>query len=422
MNVCVFGCWHLGTVTAAGLASLGHTVIGLDRDEGVVAGLNDCAPPLEEPGLADTLAAGLRSGLLSFTTSPATALEAAAVLWVAIDTPVDEDDSADPASVIGDVLDMLPAARPGTTVLVSSQLPVGSTAELERRAERSDLTFGYSPENLRLGHGLSSFLHPDRIVVGVRQPAAREVLTALLTTISDQLEWVSVESAELAKHALNAYLATSIAFTNEIASIAEVVGASAHDVERVLRSEPRVGRRAYVSPGAAFAGGTLARDVRYLEELGGEHDRQVPILDAVMTSNDLHRAWPLRVLEEELGPLAGRRIAVLGLTYTPGTSTLRRSAAVELLYALVEREATVRAHDPAAEPLPSSLSAVDRRQSAADAVADADAVVILTGWPEYRALASPCFAARVVVDPEGLLRDQLGDDPNVRYRAVGEPR
>ncbi|HEV3449838.1 MAG TPA: nucleotide sugar dehydrogenase, partial [Acidimicrobiia bacterium] len=410
MNVCVLGCWHLGSVTAAGLAALGHRVTGLDPDAALVARLGAAEPALAEPGLAEALAAGAEQGLLSFTTDPAKALAEAAVLWVTFDTPVDDQDRGDAAWVVDRVLEVLPSAPSGAVVLVSSQLPVGSTAEIERRASPAGprLGFAYSPENLRLGRAMDSFLHPSRIVVGVRHDEDRATLVALLGTITDQLVWMSVESAEMTKHALNAYLATSVTFANEVATLCEEVGAEARDVERALRTDRRVGPGAYVAPGAAFAGGTLARDVGYLREVGRSTARPTPLLDAVIASNAAHRSWPLRTLESELDDLSQRHIAVLGLTYTPGTSTLRRSASVDLCAALVQRGAVVRAHDPAAEPLGPPLADDVRREASVESAIDgADAVVIATAWPEYRALPADCFASRLVVDADGLLADTL---------------
>jgi UDPglucose 6-dehydrogenase len=214
-----------------------------------------------------------------------------------------------------------------------------------------------------------------------------------------------------------------VTFANEVATLCEEVGADARDVERALRTDRRVGPGAYVAPGAAFAGGTLARDVGFLREVGRSTARPTPLLDAVIASNAAHRSWPLRTLESELDDLSQRHIAVLGLTYTPGTSTLRRSASVDLCAALVQRGAVVRAHDPAAEPLGPPLAADVRREPSVESAIDgADAVVIATAWPEYRALPAECFASRLVVDADGLLADTLRHDPRVRYRSVGSAR
>src|SRR4051794_17453798 len=216
MNVCVTGLWHLGTVTAAALASVGHEVTAHDPDAGVVERLAGGEPPLFEPGLEDLVRAGLASGALRPEADGAAAVRDAAVLWVAHDTPVDAEDRADAEIVLNHARALLPLLTPGTVVLISSQLPVGSTARLEADAP-DGISLAYSPENLRLGRAIDVFLHPDRVVVGVRDAHARDLIAALLGPITGEIEWMGVESAEMAKHALNAFLAASVTFINEVA-------------------------------------------------------------------------------------------------------------------------------------------------------------------------------------------------------------
>src|SRR5262249_19142379 len=229
--------------------------------------------------------------------------------------------------------------RDGAIVLVSSQLPVGSTARLAAMAPR--LRFACSPENLRLGKAIEVFTKPDRVIVGVRDMETRILLAQLFAPITSQLEWMTIESAEMTKHAINAFLAVSVTFANELASVCERVGADAKEVERGLKTESRIGPKAYLAPGAAFAGGTLARDVAFLTELGARHGLVLPLLGGVRPSNDAHQQWARRRLEDRLGSLAGATVAVWGLTYKPGTDTLRRSAAIELCRSLAAAGATV---------------------------------------------------------------------------------
>ncbi len=386
MRIAVAGLWHLGTVISACLASAGHEVIAFDEK---VEELQRGRPPLYEPGLSELLA----SASITFT-SDRNALRDAELLWIAYDTPVDEDDVADVEFVIARAASLFDVLRDGTLVVVSSQLPVGSVRRLEQLAPR--LSFACSPENLRLGKAIESFLQPARVVAGVRSERDRETFARAMQPITTKIEWMSVESAEMSKHALNAFLATSVAFINEIAVVCEQTGADAKEVERALKSDPRIGPRAYLSPGAAFAGGTLARDVGYLSAM-----RPLPLMNGVRASNDAHKAWPRRKLTSVLGGLHGRTIAILGLTYKPGTDTLRRSSSVELCRWLASSGARVRAHDPAVKSLPSDLSFVELRASAEEAVSGADAIVIATEWPEYRELSLP--ANTVVIDANRFL-------------------
>lgn len=414
MNVTVVGLWHLGSVTAACLAAAGHSVVGLDFDERTVQRLQAGQPPVSEPGL-DAL---LKSPNLSFTTNIAEAVGDAHVVWITYDTPVDEDDRADVEFVVERATQLFPHLRDGTLVIVSSQLPVGTVRRLEEACRNKTVSFACSPENLRLGKAIEVFTKPDRVIVGVRGEADRARISELFRPFTDRIEWMSVESAEMTKHALNAFLATSVAFINEIAALCERVGADAKEVERGLKSETRIGPRAYLSPGGAFAGGTLARDIQFLTKVGAQHHVPTHLLASVKTSNDAHRQWVRRTLEALLGSLAGKTIAVWGLTYKPGTDTLRRSSAVELCQWLAQQGARVRAHDPAIKILPVELAKIiELAPSPADAVSGTAALVVATPWPDYLAVK---VAPPIVVDPNRFLAKTLGNNPRVRYAAVGK--
>jgi UDPglucose 6-dehydrogenase len=315
-------------------------------------------------------------------------------------------------------------------VLISSQVPVGTTARLERSfaagASGRRVEFAYSPENLRLGRALDVFRKPERIVVGARTAEARARIEQLLAPIGAPIQWMRVESAEMTKHAVNAFLATSVVFINEIAAACEATGADAKEVERGLKSEGRIGPGAYLGPGAAFAGGTLARDIAFLLGMGSRLGFATPLLAGVKQSNDVHRTWARRRLRELLGDVAGKTIAILGLTYKANTDTLRRSESVALCRWLVEQGASVRAHDPAIHDKTAELpEALALAATIDDAVRDADAVVVATEWPAFRDIKGDQLAtgARrpLVLDANRFLARNLADDPRVRYFAVGAP-
>jgi UDPglucose 6-dehydrogenase len=356
---------------------------------------------------------------------------AADVVWIAFDTPLDEQDEADVAFVRQEAERLFPACRAGATVLVSSQVPVGFTRRLRQAWAAAggppDRRFAYSPENLRLGRALESFRQPARVVIGTDDGAPDEAVRAAFAPFSQNLLWMSLESAEFTKHAVNAFLATSVAFANELARLAECCGADPKDVERGLKSEPRIGPRAYLSPGAAFAGGTLARDLRFLCRLGGQAALATPLLSGVLESNAEQAAWLRRRIAEILGDLRGARVGVWGLTYKPGTDTLRRSSALELCRWLGERGARVQAHDPAVRALPPDAPAgIELAVSALEALADAELLVLATAWPEYRGVAADDVVAAMkvprVVDEARVLVETLGRDPRIHYVAVGTPR
>jgi UDPglucose 6-dehydrogenase len=414
-------------VTAACVAASGIATVGVDTDAEVVAGLNRGEPPLVEPQLPELTGDGLRAGMLAFTTN-LTALAAADVVWVCYDTPVDEHDRADVGSVTAGVEAIFPYLRDGAIVLVSSQLPVGSVAALERAVAKAvkgrTLDFACSPENLRLGRAIDSFRNPGRIVVGVRTERARAVLSELLGRFCANLIFTSVESAEMTKHALNAWLASSIALTNELAVICERVGADAAEVESGLRGDPRVGAHAYVRAGAAFAGGTLARDVRFLSQLAEQHHVKTPVIASVLASNEAHGVWSIDRLRERLGPLDGRSVAVLGLSYKPGTDAIRRSAALQLVRDLVAAHCAVRAFDPAVRRVPPDIGGdLVLAQDVRQAMHGADAVVIATEWPQFRSLTAEDFTSsmsgNLILDPGRFLSPAIAADPRLTLLSVG---
>lgn len=424
MRIAVAGLWHLGCVTAAGLASAGHDVIGYDPDAERIAALRRGRAPLLEPGLEPLLEQGLARGRLAFTSDACEAARDADALWVAADTPLDDEDRADLAPVCSLVADLAISLRCGALVLVSSQAPVGFVRSLEQAWSGRGLRFACIPENLRLGRALEAFLRPERVLVGVRNDADRAELERLLAPLSWTIEWMSVESAEMAKHALNVFLGTSAAFANELARLCEVTGADARQVERALRSDPRVGPRAYVAPGPAFSGGTLARDFRFLVELAREHGVAAPLVEGVLASNEAHTAWLLGTVRRRLHGIERPVCAILGLTYKPGTSTLRRSGSLKLCALLAQDGAALQVHDPSLAQPPAELPSEARFYATAlEALAGADLTVIATPWPEFRGLTAEAFLRTMrrpcVVDPGWWLAEALDRDPRIDYTAAG---
>jgi UDPglucose 6-dehydrogenase len=428
VRICVQGQGHLGSVTAACLSSLGHEVIGLDFDEAVIANLRVGIAPVFEPGLEPLLRQGLAAGTLAFTCN-ADAARAAEVLWIAYDTPLDDQDQSDVRWVFAQLERTLSAVRPHSLVLVSSQLPVGSVRRLEQWASMhcapAAPSIAYCAENLRLGKAVGDFLHPERIVVGVRSDADSHRLSGLLSAFAGSIEWMSIESAEMTKHAINAWFAASVAFINEVASICEAVGADAKDVERGLKSEPRIGARPYLAPGEAFAGGTLARDVAYLNRASAMHGLSTPLLCAVLPSNESHKRWARNTLSSLFPDLSCKTVAVWGLTYKPGTDTLRRSAAVELCDWLIRQGATVRVHDPMVKALPERWrDRVMRHADPLQALSGAHALVIGAHWPQYRDIPPESMLASAdlsaVLDANRFL-PHLHAAVGASYRSVGMP-
>jgi UDPglucose 6-dehydrogenase len=326
-------------------------------------------------------------------------------------------------SVLANLRKALAYLPKGALVLISAQLPVGTCRALEK--EFPQFHFACSPENLRLGKGIDSFEKAERVIVGIRDETKKPLLEKLFKPLSQQILFMRTESAEMVKHALNSFLALSITFINEIARLCERVGADAREVSQGLKSEPRIGPRAYLGPGGPFAGGTLARDVVTLTKLAEAEGEIISVIPAIKQSNDLHRGWMFACLQSQLSDLRGKKIAVLGLTYTTNTNTLRRSAAVELCQRLLDAGASVSAFDPAIKNLPDELNLVSLGSNIAGVLTGADAAVICTEWPEFRHADWPKLIkpmrGKIFIDANRFLGNELKSIAGVRHFSVGQP-
>ncbi len=420
MNITVLGLWHLGSVTAACVATR-FNVTGLDSDPVVVADLMKGKAPISEPGLDALIAEGTTGARLGFSTDPCKACAGADILWLCADTPVDDDDISDVESVLDTLRNALVHLPKRKLVLISSQLPVGTIAGLE--TEFPDHDFACCPENLRLGKAIEVFMQADRYVIGIRTAQHRGQLEALFSPFTEKIIFMGIESAEMVKHAINSFLGLSITFINEVARLCELTGADAGEVSSGLKSDIRIGPKAYLGPGGPFAGGTLARDVVSLSEIARSHGEPAVLIPAIKSSNDNHRGWTLRKLHDVLGDLSGKSIAILGLTYKPGTDTLRRSSAVELAKVLLDAGSEVSAFDPAIRSLPADLARVSLRTSAEEAVVGADAAVVCTEWPVFREMdwTGPLAGMKrpLVIDANRFLEKSIQNNAEVEFHSVG---
>lgn len=419
MKVGVVGLFHLGCVTAACLANAGHDVVAFDPSAEVINNLKKGNAPIYEPGL-DALLPKVKF------TADLQDLSNADIVWITYDTPVDENDIADVNYVMQEIKKLMPQVHDNALMLISSQLPVGSTRKLQQYCSQQfptkNISFACSPENLRLGKAIQVFTNPDRVVVGLDQEQDKAKIQALLKPFTTNIIWMSIESAEMTKHALNAFLATSVVFINELAVICEQVGADAREVEMGLKSEERIGKKAYLRPGNAIAGGTLARDVNYLTQIGREQQFDTHLFSSLLASNQQHKQWISRKLLQLFTNLQNKKITALGLTYKAGTDTLRRSTAVELCKWLSEQGAVVTAYDPVVKSLPSDINFIELKSNIQDALHQSDAVVVSTEWPEFSSLNADHFINQskqpFIIDPSGFL-NHLSQDKKMKYFSVG---
>jgi UDPglucose 6-dehydrogenase len=445
MKVAIFGTGYVGLVTGTCLAEVGHDVVCVDVDAAKVAGLERGIVPIYEPGLTPMVKANHAAGRLQFTTDAAAAVAHGELVFIAVGTPPDEDGSADlqyvlaVARTIGEHL-----ARP-VVVVDKSTVPVG-TADKVRRAiattladRGADIAFDVvsNPEFLKEGAAVDDCMRPDRIVVGADNPAAVEKLRRLYAPFNrnhDRIVAMDVRSAELTKYAANAMLATKISFMNEIANIAEQVGADVEAVRKGIGSDPRIGWH-FIYPGAGYGGSCFPKDVQALAMTARQHGMQPRLLDAVEAVNEAQKAHLFELVQrhydagEDEG-VRGKTFAVWGLAFKPDTDDMREASSRRLLEQLWEAGATVRAYDPEARAEAGRIFGerddLVLCDSAAQALEGADALVVVTEWKQFR---SPDFAALkaalgdgVVFDGRNLYQPDEVEAAGLAYYGIGRGR
>ncbi len=429
IKVCVVGIWHLGAVTSACLAEMGYQVIGVERDPEGAAALNRGTPPLFEPGLEELMTRHLISGHLRYTTDLREGAEGAPCVVIAYDTPVNEQDEPDISPIIDAVQALAPCLAEGATLIVSSQVPVGTCEALAASLRRLNpvLRFGMAcvPENLRLGQAIARFLQPDLLVIGADSDTTAAKVEALFSPVPAPRVRTDLRTAEMTKHAINAYLATCISFGNELANLCDEVRADAIQIAQALRLESRVSPTAPLLPGLGFAGGTLARDLKVLKHLAEQFAYPAHLLNGVLAVNQLQNRTVIHRLKKLVGSLQGKTIGVLGLTYKPGTSTLRRSPAGEIIDALTTAGAAVRAYDPKADrtELETHLTQCILCSDPYDAARGAHALLVVTPWPEFKELdlarLRGLMQVPVLLDAPNLLEPERAVQAGFLYQGIG---
>lgn len=377
MKIGIIGLWHLGAVTAACLAEIGRQIVGVDDDHEVVANLKKGIPPLDEPGLKESLA----KHKIEFSTDYSALADCQAV-FLTHDTPVTDNDEPDTSVLFAVVKKMAPHLTTDALFVVMSQAPVGTTHELAKIAGLSNQAI-YFPENLQLGKAMECFLHPERVVIGADNEEARNRFVQIIKPIDCPRLNMGIASAEMSKHALNAFLATSLSFTYNISDLCEKVGADVTDVMAALRADKRIGQAAYLDTSLGFSGGTLMRDLQTLSAVGKKHNLGTPVIDSVISANQNRLTDIVSQLEKKLTkPLSQFKICVLGVTYKPGTSTLRRSRAVELIKLLQTKGARISAYDPGAKGQEfTQETGLVLSADTYQACHDCQIAILVTNWP-----------------------------------------
>ncbi|WP_323064734.1 UDP-glucose/GDP-mannose dehydrogenase family protein [Aeromonas jandaei] len=440
MKVTIFGTGYVGLVQAAVLAEVGHQICCIDVDEGRIAALRQSQIPFYEPGLAPLVESHLASGRLHFSTDPAVGVEHADLLLIAVGTPADEDGSADLQHVlaVADTIGQL-MSRP-KLVVTKSTVPVGTAqqvrqhiqAQLAKRGVALECDVAANPEFLKEGAAVSDCMRPDRIIIGCDSEAALEQLRALYAPFNrnhDRIVVMDLRSAELTKYAANAMLATRISFMNEMAALAEELGADIEAVRQGMGADPRIGYH-FLYPGCGYGGSCFPKDIQSLLHTARRVDCDTPLLAAVEQVNQRQQRKMAERLLSHFGPdLRGRMFALWGLAFKPGTDDMREAPSRPLLAAIWAAGGRVQAFDPKAMARARELygERPDLQFCAAqeDALEGADALLICTEWQSFRvpdfARMKSLLASPVIIDGRNLYDPVRLHQQGFYYYAIGRP-
>lgn len=427
----VIGTGYVGLVTAVGFAELGSDVICVDIDAGKVERLQRGEIPIYEPGLAELVEKN--RDRLTFTTDLSVALDRARLLFVAVGTPPTYSGDAD-LSAVHAVVNAMPASDRHALVMKST-VPVGTGAAIKRVFEeqgKSGFRYVSCPEFLKEGSAVDDFLDPDRVVVGDDGDWAGDAVVDLYRPLltpahgggkRGELVRTDIASAEMVKLASNAFLATKISFINEIANVCEETGADVIEVAKGMGLDARIGPK-FLQAGIGFGGSCFPKDVSALKQLAGNSGYHFQLLNAVIEVNELQKRRVIGKLQKHLGPLVGKRIALLGLAFKPETDDMREASSLVLSARLIADGADVVGYDPiAAEEAGKLLKGVELAGSTAEAVAGADAVVLVTEWPEFKELDLPSIASsmrgNVFIDGRNLLDGDAARLAGLVYEGIG---
>jgi UDPglucose 6-dehydrogenase len=438
MKITVIGTGYVGLVTGTCLAEMGNNVLCLDLDTKKIACLNDGDIPIHEPGLLDLIRRNVAAGRLRFTSDVEFSVGFGTMQFIAVGTPPDEDGSADMQYVLAAARSIGKYMKGYKVVINKSTVPVGTgdrvsevlRAQLDERG--SDATFSVvsNPEFLKEGAAVADFMRPDRIVVGASDERAIMLMRELYAPFirnHDRVIVMDVRSAELTKYAANAMLATRISFMNEMANLSDILGADIEQVRVGIGSDPRIGFH-FLYPGCGYGGSCFPKDVQALLRSGSEHGAGLKVLQAVEDANEAQKSILLNKIRDRFGSdLSGMRFALWGLAFKPNTDDMRAASSRVVIEGLWKMGATVTAYDPVAMTESRRIFGDDPRLSYATspfgALDDADALVIVTEWKEFRAPEfddiKAALKSPVIFDGRNLYQPKLVTTHGLEYHAIG---
>ncbi len=415
-RISVIGTGYVGLVSAVGFSTLGHKVVGMDKDKGKIKKLKRGELPFYEEGLDRYLKECVEKGLLEFTEDVEYAVKDTRYIFIAVNTPMDEDGSADLSQILEAGRNIARHLNRFAILAVRSTAPVGSLEALERVMETEgkirgkDYELAYNPEFLREGTGIYDFLNPSRIVVGAGSHAIADEILKLYDGINAPKLKTSIKDAQIIKYASNAFLAARVSFINEIASICEAMGGDVFEVAEGMGFDPRIGKR-YLNPGPGYGGPCLPKDLMALIRMSEENGYHPEFLEAIHNKNESQKRKILWKVKEAVGGvLIGKNVGVLGLTFKPNTDDVRNSISIPIITRLVKLGANISAYDPMGTENAKSIfgESVSIKENYREVFSDADVILILTAWKEFANIEWEEMLKNVrnphIVDAVGVLR------------------
>jgi len=440
MKISIIGSGYVGLVSGAGFAEAGHNVLCMDVDADRIANLRQGKSPIYEPGLDEMLVDNAQRGHLAFTTSIEEAVDHAQALLIAVGTPPSEDGSADLGHVLAVAAGIGKVLSKHLLVIVKSTVPVGTCDRvraaiqqgLDERGEKTSFSVASNPEFLAEGGAIKDFMQPNRIVCGVENEHSEHLLREMYAPFNrnhEKILFMDVHSSELTKYSANAMLATKISLMNELANIAERVGADIEHVRKGIGSDPRIGY-AFIYAGPGYGGSCFPKDVRALSHTAREYGFEAKILDAVEYVNNHQKTHLFEMVKKGFnGELKGKCIAIWGLSFKPNTDDMREAPSRVLIDALLDAGASVRAHDPEAIEVALQIYGAEKDFSVHsdqyDAALSADALVLVTEWklywiPDYEKLAAG-MRQKILVDGRNIWPQEAALDHGFTCHAIGRP-
>ena len=429
-KICVIGTGYVGLIGSVGIWDFGNEIVGVDIDDAKVDMLNKGISPIYEPGVERYLKRNLESGRLTFSTDIAGSIQDSEVIFIAVGTPPKDNGEADLSfveSVVKSIADNLNNYK---VIVTKSTVPVGTNRWIKKKmgeyAPGKDFDVISNPEFLREGKATQDFFHPDRTVIGYESEQSKEVMFEVyrsLNLISVPFVWCSLETAELIKYASNAFLATKITFINQMANLAETVGADIHTIAKTMGMDGRISSK-FLHPGPGYGGSCFPKDTMAVVQTGDKFGIDMSLIRSVIEANDMQKDRMVEKLEKLVGDFSGKTITVLGLAFKAETDDIRDTPAFNLVDGILKRGANIQAHDPQAMDNFSKLyPQIKYCHSEFDALKGADALVLVTEWNEYRNLnldkVKEMMKGNIILDTRNLLDGDLVKEKGFIYEGVG---